>query len=355
MIRKLTPLLLLICCFWQPAHAQKFSSENLFYITNSQNGIESFRAHADQVSIIVPATYHIDQYGVITGGINPKIIKIAHKNRIKVMPIIASFDQDGVHHFLSDSTAVHRAIKMMTYLAQKNHYYGWQLDLENVNFLDASAYTKFYRKAANQLHQNGFKISMAVVKAYSPVPLPGNSAYNRWTYENWKGAFQIKKLMQIGDFISFMTYDEHTALTPPGPVAGLPWMNRMAQYLKSLNVPMDKISFGIPTYSDHWYPTWDKSKGAHSSRSEISYADAQRLLKRHKAKLRWMPEQGVHYAHWMMPNGVFNWLFMEDAHSFKEKLKFVPEYGFRGMSVWVLGTEDPAIWKVLKNNVKAGH
>jgi spore germination protein YaaH len=342
---------LVVCCGGLP----EFHSENLFYITNSGSGIESFRKHADQVSIIVPATYHIDKYGVITGGVNPQIMKIAHKHHVKIMPIIASFDQEGIHHLLSDSAAVQRAIKMMVYLAQKNHYDGWQFDLENVNFLDAAAYTAFYRKTANRLHQDGFKISMAVVKTYSPVPLPGNSAYNRWTYENWKGAFQIKKLVKIGDFISFMTYDEHTSLTPPGPVAGYPWMNRMAQYLKSLNVPMDKVSFGIPTYSAYWYPTWSKHKGAHSTHSGISYAHAKRLLKRHHAKLQWMAKQGVHYAHWMMPNGIFNWLFMEDRRSFETKLQFVPEYGFRGISVWVMGMEDPGIWKVLKEHVKTKH
>jgi spore germination protein YaaH len=209
MVRKFIPFLLFIGCIWQPAHAQKFQSENLFYITNSENGIESFGKHADQISIIVPASYHIDKYGVISGDTNPQIMKIAHENKVKVMPIIASFDQEGIHHFLDDSAAVQRAIKMMLYLAQKNHYYGWQFDLENVSFLDATAYTSFYRKAAKKLHQNGLKISMAVVKVYYPVPAPGNNPYNRWTYENWKGAFQIKKLAKIGDFLSFMTYDEH--------------------------------------------------------------------------------------------------------------------------------------------------
>jgi spore germination protein YaaH len=350
-------LLLLIVWQWNPVHAnaQKFQSANLFYITNSQSGISSFRQHANQISIIVPATYQIDKHGVITGDVNPEIVKIAHKHHVKVMPIIASFDQKGIHQFLENDQAVERALKMMIYLAQKNHYYGWQFDLENVNFLDADAYTAFYKKAAKELRQNGLKISMAVVKSYSPVPVSGNNAYNRWTFENWKGAFQIKKLAKIGDFLSFMTYDEHTALTPPGPVAGIPWMKKMADYLKSLKIPMDKISFGIPTYSDHWYPTWSKSKGAHSTRSEISYEHAQNLLKRHHAKLHWMDNQGVYFSHWTMPNGVFNWLFMENARSFKEKLKLVPQYGFRGISVWVLGTEDPGIWKVLRRKANVAH
>lgn len=340
------------------ARAQKFTSENLFYITGGKSSIADFQQHADQISIIVPASYQMDQYGVVSGSVDPDILKIALENRVRVMPIVADFDQKGMDAFLHDSTAENRAILMMEYLARQNNYYGWQLDFENINFLDASAYTDFYRKLTKALHEKGLKVSMAVVKAYYPVPAPGSeedNAYNRWIYENWKGAFQIKELVNIGDFISFMTYDEHTSLTPPGPVAGIPWMIKMANYLKSLQVPMNKISFGIPVYSDHWYPAWDKEQGAHSARSEISYSQAQDLLGSHDAAKQWMPDQKVYDAHWMMPDGVFNWLFMEDARSFDYKIKLIPQYGFRGISVWVLGSEDPQIWKVLSENTDKKH
>ncbi|MGH2644315.1 MAG: glycosyl hydrolase family 18 protein, partial [Chitinophagaceae bacterium] len=348
-------LAIFLFCSWNIVVAQKFQSENLFYVTNSQSGIKSFQDHASQISIIVPASYNIDQYGVIAGEVDSQVLIIANQNKVKVMPIVASFDQKGIHHLLNDSDAIQRAIQMMVEIGKANHFYGWQFDFENISFLDATAYTNFYQKAANALHENGLKISMAIVKAYYSYPAPGDPAYNRWIYENWKGAFQIKKLADIGDFISFMTYDEHTALTPPGPVAGLPWMNQMAQYLENIHVPMDKVSFGIPTYSDHWFPTWDETQGAHSTRSEISYQSAERLLEKNHAVLHWMPDQGVAYAYWAMPNGVFNWLFLEDARSFTEKLKLIPKYGFRGISVWLLGEEDTGIWKILNENTEATH
>lgn len=348
-------LALLICSFGSLAHAQKFNSENLFYITNSKDGIKSFREHADQISIIVPAAYHMDEHGVLSGEVNPQIMEIAHDHNVKVMPLFGSFDQDGIHKLLNDSIAVQRAIRMMNYLAKKNDFYGWQFDLENIHVRDGSAYTEFFRKTANALHKNGFKISMAVVKSDYPVPAPGNTPYNRYVYENWRGAFEIEKLVNIGDFISFMTYDEHTAETPPGPVAGIPWMKKMSEYLQSLDVPMDKISLGIPSYSDYWFPTWNEKKGGHSTRSEISYEHVRDLLKRYNADTQWMADQSVNYARWTTPNGVFNWLFIEDARSFGEKLKLVPKYGYRGFSVWVMGTEDPSIWNVLHKNVNTEH
>jgi spore germination protein YaaH len=339
----------------QSVQAKPPASENLFYLTNSLSSYNSFKAHAGEISIVVPAAYHIDRYGTITGGVDPRVLKTARKHHVMVMPIIADFDQQAIHRFLNNSQARARAIKIMLYDASENHFYGWQLDLENVHMTDGPAYTAFFRQAAKAMHKHGLKMTMAVVKADRPVPDPGSPAYNRFLYENWRGAFDFKKLAQIGDFISFMSYDEHTSLTPPGPVAGIPWMKNMADYLMQLDIDPRKISFGIPTYSDHWYPTYSTEKGAHSARDEISYRQVKNLLDRYQVTPRWMADQGVDYARWAGANGVFNWLFIENARSFKRKLQLVRKYHFRGFSAWVLGDEDPAIWRVLQRQTQPVH
>jgi spore germination protein YaaH len=337
------------------ALAQSAKSENLFYMTDTIDALQSFKAHASQISIIVPAAYHIDQYGTVYGGVDPRVLSIADSNHVEVMPIVASFDQEGIHAFLNDPKARARAIDIMLYDAQHFHYYGWQFDLENVHVTDGDAYTDFYREAAKALHAHGFKISMAVVKAEQPVPAADGSDFSRFLYENWKGAFDFRKLAAIGDFMSFMSYDQNTALTPPGPVAGLPWMRRMADYLVRLGVDPQKVSFGIPTYSDHWYAAYSDKKGPHSTRDEITYREVQDLLDRHQVTPQWMASMGVDYAYWPGPNGVFEWLFIENARSFSEKLKLVRQYHFRGFSAWVLGFEDPGIWKVLGQQTQAVH
>ena len=61
----------------------------------------------------------------------------------------------------------------------------------------------------------------------------------------------------------------------------------------------------------------------------------------------WAAEQGVSYAFWQR-NVTFDWIFREDARSFGLKLDLMRDYpGLHGISVWVLGSEDPGIWEVL--------
>lgn len=327
-------------------YAQSYKSENLFYLVGGEAGYQSFVQHADEISIICPDVYQIDSVGVITGEVDRRILELAQKKGIKVMPLFASFDQKGIHQLLTNQAARKEAIRLMLFYARQFHFYGWQFDIENVNFTDKDNYTSFYTQTADSLHKYGFAISSAVVKSEQPAPMSANSAYQRFLYESWRGAFDIPAIAAVSDFISVMTYDQHTAYTPPGPVAGLPWMKRILNYLLDSGVPPEKISLGIPDYSDYWFPTVT-GRGPESTRNEISYAAAKDLMDRYQATPKWMADQQVYYTYWEN-GGIFNWLFIEDAKSFLPKFKLAEEHHLRGISVWVLGSEDPAIWNVLK-------
>ncbi len=351
MTHPLKVFLLLPAMLWTThlAHGQGYSSENLFYLANSAESYQSFLRNCDQISIVCPAAYSIDSVGVIVGNVDTRVLETAREKGVKVMPLFANFDQRGIHDFLEDPAARLESIHLMLFYALEFHFYGWQMDLENVNFRDRDAYTSFYRQAADSLHAHGLVISMAIVKSSQPAPETGNDAFQLYMYENWTGAFDIKAIADAGDFISFMTYDQNMALTPPGPVAGMPWFLRMLQHLTDLGIPASKISLGIPTYSDYWFPTGDPRFGARSTRDEISYPAALDLMDRYQAKKEWMEDQQVYFTHWE-EGSVFNWLFLEDARSFAAKFQVVESRRLRGISVWLLGTEDPAIWPWLKKN-----
>ncbi|HVB02336.1 MAG TPA: glycosyl hydrolase family 18 protein [Chitinophagaceae bacterium] len=327
--------------------SQDYHSENLFYMGESSESYQSFLQHADQISIICPATFSIDSVGVITGGVDHRVLETATEYGVKVMPLFAYFNQQGIHELLMDRAARLEAIRLMLFYAHIYHFYGWQMDLENVNFRDKAHYTYFFRQAADSLHAHGLIISMAIVKSDQPAPDAGNYSFQRYMYENWTGAFDLTAIAKAADFISFMTYDQHMALTPPGPVAGMPWFKKDLNYLISLGIPREKISLGIPAYSDYWFPTGDPWMGARSTRDEISYSKALDLLGRYGATKLWMPNQKVYYARWE-EGGIFNWLFMEDARSFMAKFDVARQQKLLGISVWLIGMEDPGIWSDLK-------
>ena len=262
------------------------------------------------------------------------------------MPLIVNpgFDQESFHALLDNPDGRRRAVESMVDLARAHGFTGWQFDFENIHVTYRDSLTSFYRQAAAALHEAGFKLSIAVVPTDGSE---GEIPFARYMQDNWRNSFDMAALAEIGDFLTLMTYAQHGGPTAPGPIAGLPWVRRLMDHALSLGVPPEKLSFGVPSYSGHWYPTHDEKRGPRMVGREISYSRAQELLASSGAEPQWLPEQGVNRVSWEQ-EGTFQWMFLEDGRSLRAKLDLFDSYpGLRGISVWMLGSEGPEFWPVL--------
>ncbi|HYM93498.1 MAG TPA: glycosyl hydrolase family 18 protein [Chitinophagaceae bacterium] len=328
------------------------SSENLFYMTDTPESFASFKKNLDQISIVAPAAFLISKECVISGSLDPRVLELAKVNKIKVMPLVANpgFTSELLHAILTNPLARKRSIRMMLTYAKKYHLDGWQFDLEGLNIKDRDSFTTYFKETAIALHQAGLQLSAALVHAVENVG--GPTAYHRFLYENWRAGYAFKELSEAGDFISIMAYDHHTRRTPPGPVAGVDWVERIVQYLLSEGVAPEKISLGIPDYSVHWFPDYTEERGGFSNAQQIGYTTVQHLLGKCKAPLIWNEKAGCNYTFWDN-DGVYEYMYIEDAQSLKAKLSVLEKYKLRGISVWVLGKEDPEFWTVLQKEITA--
>jgi len=141
-----------------------------------------------------------------------------------------------------------------------------------------------------------------------------------------------------------MTYAQHTGGSTPGPVAGMQWVENCLKYMLSLGVSPSKVSLGLASYSDHWFPSYDAKKDESRTRgSDISHGRAMRIVAAAGVTPTWDDTQKAWYAMWES-SGVFEHLWIEDAKAFFAKAALVDKYKLRGYSVWLLGLEDPATW-----------
>jgi spore germination protein YaaH len=330
-----------------PLRAAAQAPERLFYYVDRETSYESLRKHIDQISVLGPQVYTVDSLGIFYGTLDPRVLKLARERGVKVMPLFVNegFQQPGLRRLLADTAAQARAIETMVALCRQHGYWGIQFDVENINFEDRDRFTRWYTNAARALHAAGFKISIAVVHRTEEVP--GPTGYHRFLHESWRAGFDLAALGRVGDFISLMTYDQHTRRTPPGPVAGVPWMREVVEYALR-TVPPGKLSLGIPLYGDHWFVRYD---GASATRTQytaesVNWTWGRGLVERAGGTLAWDAAQQVPYASFQV-GGVNEWVYLEDARSFAAKLALMREKRLRGFSAWVLGSEDPEIWDVL--------
>ncbi len=322
--------------------------ERLFYLVDRESSIESFKKNIDKISIVAPSSYSADEDGIVWGYVDQRVTKLAKENKVGVMPLVVnpSFDQKMLHNLLADSLARRRATQSMVKLCKENQFIGIQFDFENLSITDRDGYTRFYKEAAEALHKDGFQISVAVV--HRPEELPGPTRYFKWLFRNWRAGYDLKALAEIGDFVSVMSYSQHTRRTTPGPNAGIPWVRQVVEYFLT-EVPAEKLSLGIPLGSQHWFTAQDDEKYylyARSFSEGVDYARAMGLVERQNAKLNWNDEQQVPYTFYDN-GGLFEYIYLEDARSFQAKLDLAKKHKLRGFSAWVLGEEDPKIWEHL--------
>jgi spore germination protein YaaH len=322
-------------------------AERLFYYVDRESSWDSFSAHVDQIGIVAPQTYSVDSLGIVFGDVDPSVVALAQAHGVRVMPLVVNegFNQRELHQLLTDSAAQRRATGALVALCRSHHYWGMQFDVEDLGITDRDRFTAFYSSAARALRDAGFAVSIAIVPRAGD--LAGATTYDRWMFDSWRGGYDLGALARASDFVSWMTYDQHTRRTPPGAVAGLPWMRASVDFaLRS--IPAAKLSLGVPIYSDHWYVQADPGTTLRAgvTGTSVSYTWGMHLLERAGGTLQWDDTQKAAFG--IAPvGGVNTWLFFDDVRSFAAQSALVSQYRLRGISAWVLGMEDPRIWDAL--------
>ncbi len=337
-------LLLLPFLFATTALAQ---TKTLFWMGNGLPSVQSFLQHKDKIDIIEPTWYQIDEHGLVTGEPQPIVLKAAKEAHVTVIPLFAIFDHDKFHTLANDAKAQDEMNAAFVRECVENGYDGVNLDLEDVMWTDRDALSALVAKTAAVLHAQHLQVQIDVVP--NAPGHAGETAFGKWIFEEWRGAYDLKALGDAVDLICLMTYDQHTRWTVPGPVGGWIWTNQNLEYaLKS--VPKQKLSLGISLYGYHWFTgdpgTTDKVKKPNPTAEYISQPNAVYLRDTYGGKEQWDEQDHAPWFYFYRDQ-MREWIFYTNARAFHDRYELAKRDGLAGICSWVLGEEDPAIWDTL--------
>lgn len=326
-----------------------FSSALAFvssFYTLRQNESNAIQQQHQQINLIIAQAYFTSAKNKIIGSINLPTVKTANKYHIKVLAQVTNygFDTTKVQEFLGSNTLQTQAISTLLKKCKTLKLAGVQIDFEHLNINDKTAFTAFIKKLSLAFHQAHLIVSVTIMPSlYQNPPTP----LLKLEKKDWTGAYDAKQLAKYCNFITIMAYDQHTANTTPGPVAGFAWVKAIVKHYSKL-VPSNKLSLGIPTYSMHWKMRQVGNEIVPLG-NQITYSQVEQLIKQYKLRLAWDPKNKINYAIFA-PYFTDQYLYIENARSFASTLVLAKKSHLRGISVFRMGDGDPKIWKLLTPN-----
>ncbi len=212
------------------------------------------------------------------------------------------------------------------YIIRKEGYQGVNIDIEGLPPAGRTAYTAFLQELKQLFDPYGYTLTVSVpAKTYDDP------------YNSWSGAYDYREIGKAADLVCIMTYDEHWFGGQPGPVASLPWVQRVLDYAIAA-IPRQKILMGVPAYGYDWSAAgtktiWWRNAGALAARYGGAY---------------WDNYSCCPYFVYYDKNGQRHEVWYENKYSLKIKLDLAKNYGVAGIAVWRLGFEDESFWQTLK-------
>ena len=201
---------------------------------------------------------------------------------------------------------------------------GVQIDIESVSPKDKPSYLKFL---------------LAVKKA-----LPADKQFSvavlaRWAdhkKKNPSDAFDYPFIGKVADRVIIMAYDEHYRSGGHGPIASLPWCDKIYRYALQ-TIPSEKIVMGIPLYGR----SWQKEKTVGAMKNPEIWTD----LRIRGAQLENTPENGGSYSY---TTSVTINVHFESMPSLNAKMNLYGRNPIAGIAFWRISQEPRGFWDQLK-------
>lgn len=242
------------------------------------------------------------------------------------------FDSDLISTLLTDSTAVRRLIdNILTNLRAKN-YFGVDIDFEYIPPANRADYNRFLEQLAEQLHQNGYKLSTAIA--------PKIRADQAGTlYEAHDYAFHGR----VADQVIIMTYEWGYMYGPPMAVSPIGPVRQVLDYAVTV-IPPEKILMGMPNYGYDWTLPYVSGRPAQI----LTINQAVNRAIETGARIEYSESAQAPFFRYTK-DGAEHIVWFENASSTRARLELVSQYGLGGVSYWTLNSFFPQNWAVLES------
>lgn len=301
----------------------------------SETGLFMFRISANN-----PTT--IENFGEFTDQDIRTLVAIAHRNNVKIMPVIhnllyrpggTTLAKNVVKVLVSNEQNRNAFALNVLRLLQRYNFDGVNIDIEDVFIEDSANLSLLYAEIARVLRPRGYFFSASIPSRVSDAP-----------FNPFSDPFNYAAIGNAVDEFVVMLYNEHGwPGSGPGPVVSIGWMERVLRYTIS-KMPKEKVVGAVSVFGFDFNLTTGRN-------TYVTYDMAINLARRYNREVVFDEETQTPMFAYTDAQGNNHEVWFEDARSIYAKIELTWELGIKGIALWRLGMEDDSMWTMLKNQV----
>jgi spore germination protein len=253
--------------------------------------------------------------GRINDSIPRPVLTVKDGRKPVIHLVVAELSNTALMHFALTPTYGVTPLLVGDIIRVAQDFDGVQIDFESVARDDADAFIAFLGELRQQLPA-GKTLSIAVPARTRRI----------------EDAYAYGRIAPLVDRMVIMAYDEHWSTSSAGPVASLPWCEKVVDYAKSA-VDVGKIIMGLPLYGRAWQ---DKRLA-----KALRFENVQDLVTETNSSTDYSPDLGAHFEY---SESVVVSVFFDDLRSLMDKLWLYRIRDIGAVSFWRIGQGPPELW-----------
>ena len=298
-----------------------------FHVPWDQSSVASLRRHINELDWLIPGWVSVTganhDISVFRDTAGREIINRS-THRPLLLPMIQNakdgeWDGKGMDALLRSATQRKAFLDQLEPWLVRNRAGGAFFDFEELSPRGQADFRIFLREAKARFAKRNWVIAIA-------VPIGAAEGEDGWN---------IAAFASIVDRVFLMAYDEHETSGDSGPIASQSWFERsVARAVQG--VPRNKIVVAIGSYGYDW----------HDGGGEPLAIDEAWQAARESSAMPIFDKASGNTGFAYMEGSSRHVVWMLDAASAYNEMKFLSRVGLNGVAVWRLGAEDPGLWSI---------
>lgn len=311
-----------------PAHQQKLLTIG-FFVNWDDTSLTSLKQNLTSLDMVIGEWLHlVGEDGALREDdpihqTNATHYVRARRPDLPLVPLVNNWngkewEGEKLGRMLANPAARAHVIAQLDDYVERHQFAGVSIDFESIPPKAQPDFQRFMAELYAVFHPKNLTVS---------VNLPASDP-----------AFDYRKLADSADWVILMVYDEHWSTSAPGPIASLPWFAKML-HQRQHDVPAEKMIVAIGNYGYDW-------QQGQPTAEERTFEEAVLIAKESEGEIHLDPASLNPTFEYADDNDQRHHVWFLDAVTAFNQLTLIHSVQPRGVALWRMGSEDPALWRV---------